>query len=166
MDATCANDAPFNLWIKIALGLTLLKIAKWLCLHSRYLLKMTTPILLRRKEQSEAGMAKKPGKEQGGIKAPPLTPKFNKAAQGNSPDGLQSIRNHPPKQSYEMKGPGGAAIRKQEANKTYSKDQAEYNKSRASKYAKMDKEPDKSPDKSKSLTQTFNKSSGKGQGLG
>ncbi len=52
----------------------------------------------------------------------------------------EAIKKHKVQKTFEMKGPGGSAIRQNEANKTVAKDQAQFSGDRAAKYAKMEKE--------------------------
>ena len=53
---------------------------------------------------------------------------------------LEAVERTKPRQEYNMKGPGGSEIRKQEAHKAVARDQARYNGDRAAKYAKIEKE--------------------------
>lgn len=52
----------------------------------------------------------------------------------------EAIKKHRPQQNFDMKGPGGSAIRKAEAEKLVAKDQERFGGDRAAKYAKMEKD--------------------------
>lgn len=94
-----------------------------------------------------------------GGKTQPLTEKFNGAAKGERGDGIDSIRNHKVQPSLDMKGPGGDAVRKDIAQQGYNKDKENYDRNRADKYVKMDKEK---LEKGGGIKKTFNREAGKG----
>ena len=50
-----------------------------------------------------------------------------------------AIKKHRPQQNFDMKGPGGSAIRQAEAEKRVAKDHERAGGDRAAKYAKMEK---------------------------
>lgn len=50
-----------------------------------------------------------------------------------------SIKNHQPRQTLEMKTPGGNSLRKANAEKQLHQEHSAYNSARAERYAKKDK---------------------------